>query len=169
MLACIPGKIAGQVVWIHGLHANGLGKDIWTLTPHEISWFTFYLLIMSLLYNSLMTLLKIAFCLFYLSIFSGVIVRRVLWATMAFHTLCGIIVLTIQVFSCIPISFAWEKYSTATRGRCINTDGLYWAWAAITVASDLWMLAIPLSQVIGLKIYWKKKISAIAMFSTGFL
>lgn len=169
MLAILPGKIAGLVLWIHGLRAHGLGRNVWTLSPHQIEQFAFYHFLEAIMYNSLMALLKVAFCLFYLSIFSGATIRRVLWATVAFQVVSCVGFLTAVVFTCIPVSFAWERYSTASHGQCINIEGLYWSWAIFTVLSDIWLLAIPLSQVYNLGLYWKRKLSVIVMFSTGFL
>lgn len=169
MLALLPGKIAGQILFIEGLQAHGLGRDVWTLSPHEISQFALFLFLESILYSSMMTLLKVTFCLFYLSIFSGVVIRRVLWATIAFHVVCGLSYITAIIFTCIPVSFSWLQYSTATDGKCIDIKGLFLSWAIITVLSDIWLLAIPLSQVYGLGIHWKKKLGVIFMFSTGFM
>lgn len=39
--------------------------------------------------------------------------------------------------------------------------------AAVSVALDVWMLAIPLSQLPGLKLHWKKKVSVGLMFFVG--
>lgn len=169
MLAMLPGKIAGQLLWIQGLHAHGLGHDVWTLSTHQIEKFAFFLFLEAILYNGLMTLLKVAFCLFYLTLFFGATIRRLLWATVAFHVFSGLGFVTAVVFSCIPVTFTWERYSTASHGKCINIEGLYWSWAIITVLSDIWLLGIPLSQVYRLGLYWKKKLSVIIMFSTGFL
>lgn len=47
----------------------------------------------------------------------------------------------------------------------INASG--WANAAITLASDIWLLAIPLSQIRKLRLDWKKKAGATLMFLTG--
>lgn len=41
------------------------------------------------------------------------------------------------------------------------------ARAAVSVALDVWMLAIPLSQLPGLKLHWKKKVSVGLMFFVG--
>lgn len=39
--------------------------------------------------------------------------------------------------------------------------------AAVSIGLDLWMLAIPLSQLPGLKLHWKKKVSVGLMFFVG--
>jgi hypothetical protein len=44
-----------------------------------------------------------------------------------------------------------------------------WAGAAISIAIDLWMLVIPLSQIAHLHIHWKRKLAAALMFGVGAL
>lgn len=39
----------------------------------------------------------------------------------------------------------------------------------MSIALDVWMLAIPLWQLRGLKLHWKKKIGVAAMFIVGTL
>ena len=41
------------------------------------------------------------------------------------------------------------------------------ARAAVSIALDVWMLAIPLAQLPGLKLHWKKKVSVGLMFFVG--
>jgi hypothetical protein len=44
-----------------------------------------------------------------------------------------------------------------------------WAGAAISILIDLWMLGLPLSQVIHLQIHWKRKLAVALMFGVGAL
>jgi len=44
-----------------------------------------------------------------------------------------------------------------------------WANAAISIALDIWIIGLPLQQVVGLSWDWRKKWQAMAMFSIGLL
>ena len=107
----------------------------------------------------------------YLDIFSGKIIRRLLWGTVAFHIAFGIAFLVKVIFQCSPVSFYWRKFDgrQAPHGRCIDINASGWANAAIGVAVDFWLIAIPLSRVKKLNLHWKKKVGAALMFLTGAL
>ncbi|KND89451.1 hypothetical protein TOPH_05819 [Tolypocladium ophioglossoides CBS 100239] len=156
---------------IFGLTAHGLGKDIWGLQPADLTAFARYFYIMEILYLILMTLIKLTLSLFYLDIFCGKIVRRLLWGMVVFHIAFGIAFVVKVIFQCSPISFYWRKFdiSQAPDGHCIDINASGWANAAIGVAVDFWLIAIPLSQVKKLNLHWKKKVGAALMFLTGAL
>lgn len=51
----------------------------------------------------------------------------------------------------------------------MNSTAIGWANASISVAVDVWMLAVPLWYLRKLKLHWKKKIGVAAMFIVGTL
>ncbi|UNI16606.1 hypothetical protein JDV02_003033 [Purpureocillium takamizusanense] len=159
--------IAGMVIGIDGLTANGIGKDVWTLTTKEVSNVALYLYILEILYFAGMSLIKLSLSLFYLHIFSGPIVRKLLWATVVFNILYGFAFVLAAIFQCSPIDYYWRRYLDAGHGTCVNINIFGWLNAAIGVAIDLWMIGLPLSQVIPLRLHWKKKIGVAIMFLLG--
>lgn len=161
--------IAGMVIGIDGLTANGMGKDVWTLTTNEISNVALYLYILEILYFAGMSLIKLSLSLFYLHIFSGPIIRKLLWATVVFNVLYGFTFVIAAIFQCSPIDYYWRRYLDAGHGTCVNINIFGWLNAAIGVAIDLWMIGLPLSQVIPLRLHWKKKIGVAIMFLLGTL
>lgn len=161
--------IAGMVIGIDGLTANGMGKDVWTLTTNEISNVALYLYILEILYFAGMSLIKLSLSLFYLHIFSGPIIRKLLWATVVFNVLYGFTFVIAAIFQCSPIDYYWRRYLDAAHGTCVNINIFGWLNAAIGVAIDLWMIGLPLSQVIPLRLHWKKKIGVAIMFLLGTL
>jgi hypothetical protein len=54
-------------------------------------------------------------------------------------------------------------------GRCINIYAMAWAQAIINIALDLWMLALPASQVLRLNMQLRKKMGVMVMFGLGIL
>jgi hypothetical protein len=48
-------------------------------------------------------------------------------------------------------------------------NALGWSNAAISIVLDAWMLGLPMSQVVKLKLHWKKKIGVAMMFVVGTL
>ena len=171
VIAAIPLGLATVALTIFGLTAHGLGVDIWGLQASQATAFGRYFYAVQLLYVLLVTLIKLALTLFYLSIFFGRTIVILLWATIAVH-IAGAVAFCIGiVFQCTPIRYQWERYNYANNplveGHCININAAGWAHAAISVASDIWMLALPLSQLQKLNLHWKKKLGAALMFFTG--
>ena len=69
----------------------------------------------------------------------------------------------------IPILLTTVLHSGEHVGRCINIYAMAWAHAIINIALDLWMLALPASQVWGLKMPFRRKLGVMVMFGLGIL
>lgn len=156
---------------IFGLTAHGMGKDVWGLERASLIAFGRYFYAIQIIYILLMLLVKLALTFFYLNIFFGRGIRMLLWATVIFHVAAAISFTVVIITQCLPVSFQWEKYNfindDSVQGRCFNINVAGWANSALNVASDIWLLAIPLFQIHKLNLHWKKKLGAALMFLTG--
>jgi hypothetical protein len=161
--------IPSSVLTVHGIISNGIGRDVWTLTPKQITDFihTFYAI--EILYFAEVALMKLSLLFFYLKIFPGTTVRRLLWATVVFDVCFGALFVLLAIFQCHPISFYWESWDGEHQGTCLNVNGLGWSNAVISIALDTWMLALPISQLVSLQLHWKKKVGVAMMFVVGTL
>lgn len=169
ILATLMIGIPSTVIGVHGTVANGLGKDVWTLPHEKITSFGRFFYVMEVLYFAQASLLKSSLLYFYLRIFPDSRTRWILWATMAFNAAYAFSFVVAAIFSCSPIHYFWVKWDGEHEGQCININVLGWSHAAISIALDVWMLAIPLSQLPGLQLHWKKKVSVAIMFVIGTL
>ncbi|KAK3903065.1 hypothetical protein C8A05DRAFT_43640 [Staphylotrichum tortipilum] len=159
---------APSVAFIHhGTAPNGGGRDIWTLTPQQITNFLFYFYLQTISYFINVTLIKLCLLLFYLRIFPSEIVRRLLWGTLVFTVLYGITFFFLATFQCSPVRHFWLHWDGEHQGICLNLSAIGWANAAFSIALDFWMLAIPLSQLRTLTLHWKKKVGVGVMFFVG--
>jgi hypothetical protein len=170
VLTLITG-VPGTVINDRGVMANGMGKDIWTLEYRQITNFIRWFYALEILYFASISLLKVSLLFFYYHIFPGTRIRRVIVATSIFNALFGIAFVAAAIFQCQPVSFYWNRWDGESNGAgtCININALAWANAAISIALDIWMLAIPLSQLTHLKLAWKKKVGVVMMFGVGTL
>lgn len=161
--------IPSTVMNTQGLVAHGLGRDIWTLEYSMITDFVKFFYIMEIMYFTHVPMLKISILFFYLRIFVGNTVHRVLYSTLVVNCVFGIVFLFIIAFQCSPISYYWTLWDGEHHGTCLNINAAGWSNAAISIVLDLWMLAIPLSQLSRLNLHWKKKIGIALMFIVGTL
>lgn len=160
--------VPSTVMNSRGLVANGLGRDIWTLAPDAITRFAKYFYVMEIMYFTHLPLLKASMLLFYLRVFPYAQTRRLLWATLAVNGVAGLAFLLVVVFQCAPVSLSWSKFFDASAGgTCLNLNAVTWSNAAFNIALDLWMLAIPLSQLRKLRLHWRRKLGIGLMFFVG--
>jgi hypothetical protein len=161
--------IPSSVLTVHGIISNGIGRDIWTLTPKQITDFVHVFYAMEILYFAQVAFLKLSLLFFYLRIFPGDMVRRLLWGTVFLDICFGMLFVLIAIFQCRPISYYWNNWDGEHQGSCLNVNGLGWSNAVISIALDGWMLALPISQLVSLQLHWKKKVAVSLMFLVGTL
>jgi len=158
---------ATAAVTAHGIAPNGVGRDIWTLTGDQITNAIRFFFIEALIYFFKCMLIKLSLICFFMRIFTSRGTRNLLWATFIFTVLWGFTFVMATIFECKPISYFWDQWDGLHEGHCVSSDAIAWANAAINIALDFWILAIPLYQLHGLQLHWKKKVSVGLMFSVG--
>ncbi|KAI1344721.1 CFEM domain-containing protein [Xylariaceae sp. FL0016] len=163
LVNCIPSAFINVTILTH----NGLGRDTWTLTPEEITRFAKGFWVITIMYFSEVFVLKLALLFFYLRIFPGPTIRRLLWGTVVFNVLFGLAFILTAILQCQPISYNWTNWRGEGGGTCANVNAIAWANACVSIALDIWMLALPLSQLSELKLHWKKKVGVALMFCVG--
>lgn len=168
-LATLLFGIPGSIINAKFLPANGIGRDVWTLTSEQITNFGRFFFVNEVIYFTAVALAKLALLFFYRRIFMGTGVRRLLELTIAFNLLYGIAFSTVSIFQCTPMNYFWLKWDGLHKGHCININAFSWSNAIISIALDLWMLAIPLWQLRTLTLTWKKKLGVGLMFAAGTL
>lgn len=161
--------ISGTVFLANGSIPNGVGRDLWTLTAGQITNFGMWFFFTEVQYFISVATLKLSLLLFYLRIFPSTTVRRLLWATVVFDVLYAIAFTMTTMLQCRPISHFWMKWDGEHQGRCANINAVGWANAIISIVLDLWILAVPLSQLQALRLHWKKKVGVALMFFVGTL
>ncbi|WDK21952.1 CFEM domain-containing protein [Colletotrichum graminicola] len=145
----------------------GAGRDIWTLAPDQITHLLLIVYIFGLLYFFGLALIKISIIFLYFRIFPDGKFRKVLWATQVVNLLLLISFTAGQLALCQPFNFAWVGWTKEIPGKCFDRNKFIISHGAINVALDLWMLALPLTQLYGLRMQRRKKLGVMFMFSLG--
>ncbi|XEU95921.1 hypothetical protein FSHL1_001206 [Fusarium sambucinum] len=167
MLITMLTSIACITINTYGLGSSGFGKDIWTLTPTQITDFGRWFYVMAILYFADQAFLKLTMIFFFLRIFPSENVRKILWTTVGITITIGVIYVFLAIFQCQPISYFWTKWDMEHEGKCASVNGITWSNGAINIAMDFWILAIPISQLKKMNMGWGKKILVGSMFSVG--
>ncbi|KAF6836211.1 CFEM domain-containing protein [Colletotrichum musicola] len=145
----------------------GLGKDIWTLRPEKITQFLKLVFVTQIFYISGLCLIKASIIFFYLRIFPSVRFRRVVWATQGFNILLAVLYLILTFTQCDPLPLYWTGWDGQQAGACRDFNKLVLSHVGFNMALDVWMLALPLTQLYKLNMRLRKKIGIILMFSVG--
>ncbi|KAJ4993990.1 CFEM domain-containing protein [Stagonosporopsis vannaccii] len=167
VLVTLFSAVPSAIVTVYGTVKNGLGQDIWALTPQQITEMLKWFYVMASLYFTQVTLLKLSLIFFYIRVFPSKDVQRLLWGTVIFVVLWGLAFIITAIFQCQPIHYFWTKWDGLHEGKCLDTNAIAASNAAISIALDFWILGIPLWQLWGLKLHWKKKVAVALMFCLG--
>lgn len=167
ILATVVVATTTSAVIIGGTIPHGLGRDIWTLEPASITTMLKYFYMVAILYFADITLLKLSILFFYIKVFTTPSAQRLLWGTVIFTSTWGAIYVIVTIFQCRPISYFWNTWDGLHNGKCLDINAITSSNAGISIALDLWSLAIPLWELRKLKLHWKKKVSVGLMFIVG--
>ncbi|KAK1590449.1 CFEM domain-containing protein [Colletotrichum navitas] len=149
------------------LAESGGARDIWTLTPREITDTLLIVYIFGICYITCLAAIKASILFLFLRIFPEGMFRRALWYTQVFNLLLLISFLAATIASCQPIEYFWIGWSKETEGKCFDVNLFSLCHGAINVALDVWMLALPMSQIYHLKMDQKQKTGVMLMLGVG--
>ncbi|KAH7346841.1 hypothetical protein BKA65DRAFT_285169 [Rhexocercosporidium sp. MPI-PUGE-AT-0058] len=159
--------ILSSVIAVKGATGNGLGLDIWRVSFRQITDFLHVFYSMELLYFTQLGALKMAILFFYLRLFQGPSIRKLIWGTIIFNAILTLFFFILGLFQCRPMSFFWKGWDNEHEGKCINVQAMAWSVAATSIALDLWLLWLPITQLVNLTLHWKKKLGVASMFGVG--
>ena len=72
-------------------------------------------------------------------------------------------------FHCTPISYTWTGWTGETQGTCVNFNAFAWAHAIINIIFDIYVIALPIPELLKLHVSRRRLVHLILMFSVGFL
>lgn len=149
---------------------NGLGRDVWDVSPPQITVFMKGVFIFEVLYSASLALIKMSICFLYLRLFPGQEFHKVVKITQVFNVLILIGFVLTDLDQCQPISFFWTGWDMEHDGWCFNSNAMIWAQAAVNIVLDFWLLALPASQLYVLSPgSTRKRLGVHIMFALGVL
>lgn len=115
-------------------------------------------------------LTKCSILAFYLRLSQERVFRILVFIAVAFvagYSISGVFVI---IFSCIPVAGSWDLILAAEpTTRCVNRPVGYLTQAAFNIASDIFILILPLPTIWKLQMRLQQKLYIIAIFTCGFL
>lgn len=167
--ATMAAATVTAIINVYGTTPNGLGRDVWTLTPQQITRSFKFFHTIAWIYFLKNTLLKLSILSFYMHLFPSRGTQHVLLATFVFTTLWGVAFILASIFQCWPVDYFWTHWDGLHRGKCTNMNAIAWSNASTNIALDVWILVTPVPKLRSLQLHWRKKIGVSFMFCLGIL
>lgn len=146
------------------ISTKGFGKHFWDIPPSN------YILLRKLYYvtqiNYALTqnLAKFSILFLYLRIFPDCNFRLTTKLALAW-IFCRVFAFEIAlIFQCVPVAAVWDL---TIKGKCINSQAIVFAGAGFSIAEDIMLMLLPASEIKGLSLSLKKKITCIFIFALG--
>lgn len=130
-----------------------------------------YVIAIEVIYYIIIYLIKISILLFYLRLVAG----RTAKDTFRLLTACTVGFLTAFLFAslvtvftqCSPLEKAWKPIEYLNKGSCINTTAFFYSTSVINIATDVWVLGLPIKLVWNVHRARIEKFALIAVFTMG--
>ncbi|OJZ88735.1 hypothetical protein ASPFODRAFT_159216 [Aspergillus luchuensis CBS 106.47] len=117
-----------------------------------------------IIYTLITGLIKTSICLLYLRLFPNL--RNITLGTIAFIVAMSIAIIVATIFQCSPVDAVYDpqKYDHYT---CFASIPFWYTTAALSLVTDLWILALPIRTILGLQIGPMKRTVVIGLLSLG--
>lgn len=112
---------------------------------------------------------KITILCLYLKVFPSKPFRLTAYATIGVCVVFFLVFALGTIFHCLPVSYTWTSWTGETKGHCINFNAFAWAHAIVNIILDLFVIIMPIPQLLGLALGTRRKVHVVLMFSVGFL
>ncbi|KAK1964467.1 CFEM domain-containing protein [Colletotrichum sublineola] len=149
------------------LAKSGGGRDIWSLTAPQITSILLIVYIFGICYITCLAFIKASILFLFLRVFPEGKFRKALWYTQVFNLLVFISFLAGAIAACQPIEYFWIGWAKETDGKCFDVNAFALSHGIVNVVLDVWMLALPLSQIYYLKMDQKQKLGVMLMLGVG--
>ncbi|RMJ27245.1 hypothetical protein PHISP_01897 [Aspergillus sp. HF37] len=151
------------------LQKYGMGNNMWTIPFDHITKMFKYLYVAEVFYMPTGALTQLSFLAFYLRIFPNRGINLAAYGLMGLSVVFGISNTLVMIFQCTPVPFFWNQWTGIPTGTCVNVNTFSWYKAALQIAMDLAIIALPIRPLSRLTLKTKKKVQVILMFCTGFV
>ncbi|KAL5628618.1 hypothetical protein BROUX41_002009 [Berkeleyomyces rouxiae] len=146
----------------------GVGSHVWTLDLANINFvvkrIVQLILVSEVMYMCALAATKISIMVLYFRIFPSQKLRRLVWATSIFTILFTVASVLATIFQCQPAKAAWDFL---VEGKCYTFVNFLYANAAVSLATDILVLAMPLPLLWRLTLPVRQRLAICSLFMLG--
>lgn len=122
---------------------------------------------MQLFYGTILALIKISICLFYIRIFFVKPFRIATWIVITFIACWGVMVVLTGLLLCTPIAFNWDQ--SIPGGKCADQKATFFAVGILDLITDLCVFVLPLPMIWKLQVSRGNKVALFGIFGLGLM
>ncbi|KAK4098788.1 hypothetical protein N658DRAFT_454444 [Parathielavia hyrcaniae] len=163
-LLCAAGFTASSLEQM----AHGAGKHAWETDPFRFPDFERAAWYGILFYNLSLTLTRISILLLYKRIFNYGWIKRAIQIVLVLIIAIGIWLVVSVCTACIPLQAFWDWSLYFTTHVYCQPVNLWWANAALHIASDLVIMALPMPVLSSPNLPPRQKYAIVGLFALGF-
>ncbi|XEV07514.1 hypothetical protein FSHL1_012801 [Fusarium sambucinum] len=151
--------------------SNGVGRELSTVSIEQLVFCLKMFFFQQVAYTIVLSLVKASILAFYLQIFQDRKFRITVWVTQFINIFTAVLYSILTLLQKNPISLNWSGATNSqSNGHVVLSDKLlYLTHSIISLALDIWMVILPLTQLYHLGLKLRKKIGVMSMFSCGIL
>ena len=116
-------------------------------------------------YKLVITFNKLSLLLFYLRIFPSRTFRLLTWFGLAVVGATGIAFVFGTIWQCSPLPYFWDRRIAG--GHCIPSAPWWESYSAIQIATDVFILVLPIPSLATLSLELRHKLALIGVFTLG--
>ena len=169
-------ELATMVLTILG-GLYGSGKHVWALNMNHLKMIFKVLYGYTFVYGAAAAAVKLSFVFFFARLFdTGVPVqcfglrnylRIAVWTGAILACSYAVMVWTVMLGVCRPISYFWDQYTEPTSGSCIDTTLFFLVAGIINMLIDIAILLIPIPCLLKLEVSRMDRLMLICIFMLG--
>jgi rhodopsin domain-containing protein len=138
------------------------GNQYLALQPSNLKlWYIYHII-----YTAALAAVKFSILVFYSTVFVTRKTRILIFSTMAFISVYSVVMSLLFAFQCKSPSNAWNL-AILESGHCVHVVSYLWPSGALNVATDIFVLSIPIPVLWSLRLNQKKRIALIGIFSVS--
>ncbi|GKU13210.1 unnamed protein product, partial [Fusarium langsethiae] len=150
--------------------SNGLGRDLRKLRHEQLVFCFQMFFFQQVTYFIVLGLVKASILAFYLRIFPDHKFRIAVWVTQCVNIASAASYVVLILLQKNPISLNWTGDNAShPHGNVLSDKLLYLTHGILSMALDVWMVILPLTQLCHLGLKFRKKVGVMSMFSCGIL
>ncbi|KAI3392592.1 hypothetical protein diail_5466 [Diaporthe ilicicola] len=159
----------GTCVMTVEITAAGAGRHVWALTTEQVIETSMYLFALAITYTLAAMFIKTSIILLYIRVFSTTNKGfRLCIYFASFMTGCLAVTFIVVILSaCQPMQFFWTKFDGTSEGTCIDVSSFFIAFSIFNVSLDVFLLVLPIPQVLKLHMSARKKMIVCALMLLG--
>ncbi|KAK4224777.1 hypothetical protein QBC38DRAFT_286542 [Podospora fimiseda] len=163
-LVCAAGVVASSLEQV----ARGAGKHAWEVdffgipAMERAAWYGI------LFYNLSLVFSRISILLLYRRIFTYRWTKRAIQVVLVLVIAIGLWLVVSVCTACVPLEAFWNWGLFWTQKVYCQPGSVWWANAALHVASDLVIMALPMPVLSALKLPRRQKYALVGVFALGF-